>query len=225
MVHRTPLLHAASWLLVLLSPAPPLDVTLIAQELVPTGHSEGAPAELAPRLAERISPGGLAVAVGGNRLEFWWVKALALGGSSAGTGKWSAVGQGTLVGVVRIAATFRDIRGKTVKPGVYTLRYGVQPVNGDHLGVSPFRDFLLLCPAAGDRDPAPLGYEGVAKLSATTIGGAHPATLSIDPPETAAGVLSSHTTELGHRALVVEVPLEGGAALRFGIVLIGKVEA
>ena len=41
-----------------------------------------------------------------------------------------------------------------MKAGVYTLRYAIQPKTDDHFGVSPFRNFLLLSPAAVDKDPA-----------------------------------------------------------------------
>ena len=47
-----------------------------------------------------------------------------------------------------------DIRGKVVKPGVYTLRYALQPQNGDHLGAAPNREFLLLV-AGGPWIPMP----------------------------------------------------------------------
>ena len=61
---------------------------------------------------------------------------------------------------MRVSGTFKEIRGKVVKPGVYTLRYGQQPQNGDHLGISPFREFLLISPAAIDKDPKVLGFDG-----------------------------------------------------------------
>ena len=64
----------------------------------------------------------------------------------------------------------------------YTLRYGVQPATDDHFGVSPFRNFLLLSMAAVDKDPAPRDHDATVELSAQTLGGKHPAVLSIDPP-------------------------------------------
>ena len=138
--------------------------------------------------------------------------------------------QAELVGAVKIDRDIRDIRGKNVKAGVYTLRYGIQPANGDHLGVSPFREFLLLCPAAADTDAAARGHDGTIDLSKQTIGGSHPAVWSIDPPSASDAPLAVHTTELGHKALVVEVPVSRGdraaaGSLRFGIVLIGRIEA
>ena len=62
-------------------------------------------------------------------------------------------------------------------------------------------------------------------MSTKTAGGSHPAVWSIDPPGATAPALTTHSTELGHKALIVEVPLSSGGTLRFGIVLIGRVDA
>ena len=103
---------------------------------------------------------------------------------------------------------------------MYTLRFGLQPQNGDHLGVSPFREFLLLIPAPLDQDPAAREQEATIDLSTKAVGGSHPAVWSIDPPVATAAPMSIHTTELGHQAVVAEV---GGT--RFGIVLVGRIDA
>jgi len=189
-------------------------------------HSDPLPAQLAPAVAAQLTPGGVRVAVGANALTFWFVKQLPAS-TEAAAGKvasWADVKEGTLVGAVKIDKDFRDIRGRVVKAGTFTVRYGIQPANGDHLGVSPYRDFLLLSPAGVDPDPAPRPHEGLVEISKEAIGGSHPAVLSIDPPVTTAALLSVSTTELGHKAITLAVPAAGGA-LRFGLVLIGKIEA
>jgi hypothetical protein len=189
-------------------------------------HSDPLPAQLAPAVAAQLTPGGVRVAVGANALTFWFVKQLPAS-TEAAAGKvasWADVKDGTLVGAVKIDKDFRDIRGRVVKAGTFTVRYGIQPANGDHLGVSPYRDFLLLSPAGVDPDPAPRPHEGLVEISKEAIGGSQPAVLSIDPPVTTAALLSVSTTELGHKAITLAVPAAGGA-LRFGLVLIGKIEA
>jgi hypothetical protein len=198
--------------------------------LTATTRSAPPPSELAPAILAVLSND--AVAVTGSQaaatLEFWWVKSLPMKAGS-GAPSWADVEEGTLVGVVRISADYRDIRGHVIKPGVYTLRYGIQPQNGDHLGVSPFREFLLLGPAAVDKDPAPRGHDGTIDISKQSIGGSHPAVWSIDPPVATESPLQLHKTELGHDAIVMQVPIErGGQAsgtLKFGVVLVGKIEA
>jgi hypothetical protein len=182
-------------------------------------HSDPLPAPLAPAVAAQLSPGGVRVTVGANALTFWFVKQLQETAAS-----WAEVKEGTLVGAVKIDKDFRDIRGRVVKAGTFTVRYGIQPANGDHLGVSPYRDFLLLSPVAIDTDPAPRGHDALVEVSKEAIGGSHPAVLSIDPPVSTAAPLAVTTTELGHKAITLEVPTAGGA-LRFGLVLIGKIEA
>jgi hypothetical protein len=191
-------------------------------------HADPVPSGLAAPVAAALAPAGVRASVNGTTLTFWWVRALPLTGDGTAA-SWENVAEGSLVGVVSTDHDFRDIRGRVIKAGTYTLRYGIQPANGDHLGVSPFRDFLLLSPAAVDKDPAPQGHDGTIDLSKQTIGGSHPAVWSIDPPVATEDLFAVHTTDLGHSALVVEVPVSrGGAAagaLRFGIVLIGKIEA
>jgi hypothetical protein len=186
--------------------------------------TDAPPPELAPAVRALVASTGARVTASGTTLDFWWVKALPLQGTGAPS--WQQVEEGTLVGAVRVSATYRDIRGRVIKPGVYTLRYGIQPANGDHLGVSPFREFLLLSPAAADTDVKPTGHDGTVDLSKQTIGGSHPAVWSLDPPAlTDAAPLSPRTNDAGHEAIVFEVPTASGAHLRFGLILVGKIDA
>jgi hypothetical protein len=198
-----------------------LTTLLLSQSADPSAarHSDAAAAELAPAVSSQLAAGGVRVSVAANTLTFWWVKELPV--TSAG---WGDLAEGALVGAVRIDKDFRDVRGRVIRAGTYTLRYGIQPANGDHLGVSPFREFLLLSPAAVDSDPAPRGHNGTVEISKETIGGSHPAVWSLDPPVASEAPLSIHTTELGHKAIVMDVPIQGGA-MRFGLVLVGKIEA
>src|SRR5690349_16580527 len=121
------------------------------------------PDAIATPIRSLLAPGGVSASVGSTTLDFWWVSALATKSAD-----WSGLAEGAIVGAVRVSAPFKEIRGKTVNAGVYTLRYGLQPQNGDHLGVSPFREFLLLSPAAVDTDPKSLGFDGTVALSKQT---------------------------------------------------------
>ena len=85
--------------------------------------------------------------------------------------------EGELIGAVKFAAEGHDYRDQTIAPGVYTLRYGLQPINGDHLGVSVNRDYVLLLPAAKDTDPADLPRKKLEQQSAESAGTTHPAVL------------------------------------------------
>ena len=192
--------------------------TVAAQSKV-SPLSDKPPAELAPAIGSLLSATGAKVGVGDATLDIWWVQSI--GGDGSG---WSGVESGTLVGAVRVTGPFKEIRGKVVAPGVYTLRYGQQPQNGDHLGISPYRDFLLLSPAAVDKDSKALGFDGVVALSKQVIGTSHPASLSIDPPEDAPGaVLSAYKNDSGHDGVVFEVARKPSGTIRFGLIVSGLI--
>ena len=88
--------------------------------------------------------------------------------------------QGALLGALQFPARGADRRGQNIKPGVYTLRYALQPVNGDHQGVAPQRDFLVMVPVADDPGPdAKPGFDDLVKLSSKASGTPHPAVLSM----------------------------------------------
>lgn len=230
MAMATGMTKRAPGLLAALSLTATLSAAQDAAPLTATRHDLPPPAAVAKPIADLLAPGGVRVQVGkaSEPLNFWWVIALPLRAGS-GEPSWAAVEEGTLVGVVNLPAQFRDIRGRVIQPGVYTLRYGIQPSNGDHLGVSPYRDFLLLSPADADTDAAPRGHEGTVEVSRLAIGGSHPAVLSIDPPAATAPALQLHKTDLDHDAVIVEVPLardgKPAGTLRFGLVLVGRIEA
>lgn len=200
--------------------------SLFAQGIDAQLHKDPVPSELAAPIRGAIADGGVRAVVGGVSLDLWFVRALEVGATPVG---WANVNEGALVGAVKVGGDFHDIRGRLIKAGVYTLRYGVQPDNGDHLGTSPFRDFLLLVPAALDAELSARGHDATVDLSKKTIGGSHPAVWSIDPPSTTEPILAVHKTELGHQSVVVEVPCAAAGkpapALRFGIVLIGRIDA
>jgi hypothetical protein len=182
-----------------------------AADLRGVTHTDPVPTEIAAPVAARVGPGGVRATANGTTITFWWVKDLP--GAT-----WKEVPEGTLIGAVKLDADVRDIRGHLMKAGVYTLRYGIQPPTDDHFGVSPFRDFLLLSPAAVDKDPATVNHDALVDLSKQTIGAKHPAVWSIDPPVGKDAPLTVYTTDLGHKSLIVEV-----GQLKFGIVLIGRI--
>ena len=64
------------------------------------------------------------------------------------------------------------------------MRYELLPNDGNHLGAAANRDFLLLVPAAADKDPAtnPKPAE-VIELSRKASGTHHPAPLSLVQPD------------------------------------------
>jgi hypothetical protein len=89
------------------------------------------------------------------------------------------IGMGTLLGVIRFDGHGMDRRGQSIKPGVYTLRYGIMPANDAHQGAARQRDFLVLTLAADDRDlNAAPNFEALVGMSRKASGTPHPAVLS-----------------------------------------------
>jgi hypothetical protein len=68
--------------------------------------------------------------------------------------EYGAILPGTFVGVLRAHTTQYDYRENDVEPGIYAMRYALQPEDGDHVGTAPTRDFFLLTGFADDKDPA-----------------------------------------------------------------------
>jgi hypothetical protein len=87
---------------------------------------------------------------------------------------------GELIGAIRYPKRSNDYRNQQVRPGVYTLRFGLQPEDGSHVGTSDTRDFVMLLPAAKDTAPARLAdVKAMFKLSAEATRSTHPAILSL----------------------------------------------
>jgi len=97
--------------------------------------------------------------------------------------------EGTVIAVLRLAQPWQSFRKQSLKPGVYTLRLGFQPMDGDHQGTAPFNEFLLVCPAAADKKAAPPEQKELWELSGKAIpGGSHPVVLLLHPnPKAEAG--------------------------------------
>ena len=195
-----------------------------AQTLAAAKTSDALPPELNAAIATNFGLGGITVKSGDVQLDLWWVKAIALAKPPEAAPAWGDVGDGTLVGAIRVSAPWSDIRGYVVRPGVYTLRYARQPANGDHLGVSPNREFLLMSPAAVDATPDPVGYKGAVDLSKQTVRRAHPSALSLDPPAATAAPLSPVKTDLDLEGVVFSVPTSAGPSLTFGLILRGVIQ-
>src|SRR5438105_15386720 len=93
------------------------------------------------------------------------------------------VEESTIFGAVRFEQEWTDYRKQKVKPGVYTLRLGFQPMDGDHMGTAPYPDFCLLVPAKIDEKADLMEAKELRELSAKAAGGSHPTVLLLFPNE------------------------------------------
>jgi len=126
----------------------------------------------------------------------------------------------TLVGVISYVRAGTDYRGQAIRPGYYTLRYQWIPTDGDHLGVSPNPDFLLLVPAAVDADPtASPKFADLVGLSRKATGSKHPGLLSLVQAGSAVPGISKD--DQGHSVFSVKLTLASGKELPIGLIVKG----
>jgi hypothetical protein len=144
--------------------------------------SEGVPEAVAGLLnAEGVrvkGPDGKTVA------EVWGRKAAFEGDPASGFGiRFDSIPEGALVGLVRFPDNGSDYREQRIPAGVYTLRYGLHPENGDHMGVAPSRDFVLLTPASADTEATRnYGFDDMVDLS-YKVGNSHPTVMRAVLPD------------------------------------------
>jgi hypothetical protein len=130
--------------------------------------------------------------------------------------------EGTLLGVMHIPAGATDFREQKIKPGFYTLRYSLHPVDGNHAGIAPQRDFALLSPVANDSDPATISREEALKRSANATGTKHPSVWSLWPADDpGANPTLQFQSDQQIWMLTFRLSLSKGAPLPMGMVVVG----
>ncbi len=147
-------------------------------------RTDGLPPDLPDWLVPLLDPSGYRVVRDvGEPIEFWFPPALPMQDPSAELGvEFPTLPTGGLIGIVRTTGEWSTYKAQLVPPGAYTLRYAVQPADGDHTGQTWFRDFLLLIPLALDNfDPYGVPeQEPLVEASNTIIeGGTHPMTMAL----------------------------------------------
>jgi hypothetical protein len=151
--------------------------------------------------------------------EVWFRNSIPAGPKPADSSISFGIAQGTLLGILRFPGQGADRRGQVIQPGVYTLRYSNDPVDGAHQGVAPQRDFALLTPLSSDPDPnATPNFDALVQMSAKASGTPHPAVLSLETPADAK--LPSLTKE-GDHDWVLNLKV---GDLQIAIIVAGKYE-
>ncbi len=139
------------------------------------------PEELAPAVRDVLAGEALRVAGSSGTLCELWLRKVVPGKATPTQELGVTLGQlaeGTLVGAIRFPADVKDFRRQRVKAGVYTLRYALIPVDGNH-GVAPQRDFLVAGPASVDQSPATVTFQAALVLGRKTTGTNHPSVWSL----------------------------------------------
>lgn len=157
-----------------------------AQEYKVEKVQSAAPADaIAPEIAVLLEPTGFKLVKGESRAvcEIWPCKEWPIkADAKTGNDVITPLTPGQLIGIIRYSRKATDFRDQEIPAGVYTLRYGQQPVDGAHVGTSPTRDFLVASPADKDKDPVVLDYKALVAAGKETSGTSHPAILSLQRP-------------------------------------------
>lgn len=192
-----------------------------------------APNELAPAIRDALAGQALRVSgPAGAICEIWLrnvVPAIVPTGQTLGI-VFPQLADGTLIGAIRFVGAASDFRRQQIKPGVYTMRYALQPVDGNHLGLSPNRDFVLLAPAAVDTSLATVTGKDLYTLSRKASGTGHPSVWNLVAAEGASKKLPAmaHINEGDLWVIYFQIALApaGGAAapVTLGLVIVGHAE-
>ncbi len=204
-----------------------------AQDLRVEVLQQAAPAEgLSSELAQQLADKGFRVLRGSNRTvcEIWPTKEFAIREGFSPTSKVIypfEVGQ--FLGVIRFPRKGEDFRGQQIPSGVYTLRYALQPEDGNHVGTSDTRDFVLLSRLEDDTVLAPLEGKELFERSAKVVETTHPAMLCLlasdAAPEEAPRM--AHIEERDWWSVVFDNPARSGeenSMLPVNLVVVGKGE-
>ncbi len=130
----------------------------------------------------------------------------------------------TLIGAIQLPQKWTDFRKQEIPKGVYTLRLGIQPMDGDHMGTAPHNEFCLLCPAAKDTSAATMQVKAMHELSSASHGATHPAVMLLFPNPKPADEPVIISKGNGIWVLQVKRPVVAGTAktaLGFGMTVAG----
>ena len=124
---------------------------------------------------------------------------------------YTAIQDSAAVGVISFPKGGADFRGQAIKPGAYVMRYALHPTDGNHMGISPVRDFLLLVPVGGDQNvDAQYKFEELIKLSLKTSATNHAAPLSLVSAEGKTAFPSVFENEHGHLGFATKIKTSNG---------------
>ena len=131
----------------------------------------------------------------------------------------------TLLGAIRFMQPWSDYRKQKIKSGVYTLRLGFQPMDGDHMGTAPYPEFCLLSPAAEDKKPDPMDTKALQEMSAKASMATHPAVMLLFPNDQPKDKPELAGKEMDTWVVNAKADTAAKAPLGLGLTLIGHSSA
>jgi hypothetical protein len=200
-----------------------------AADLALKAADQEPPKELDTSIREKLQNKAVQLLDGGKPVyEFWFSAEVPLQSKPASVGKaLDALKQTTLLGAVAVSRDQRDYRDDELHAGVYTMRFALQPQDGNHLGTSEFNYFAVLTPAKIDNKRDGISdYKTLVKASSKETSTDHPVILSLRPPSSDQGdVPQINTPAPDHKSVRVKVPAKAGeekTEITFEVVYEGK---
>jgi len=177
-------------------------------------------------LKKALEPKGYRVTTGGSVLcEIWLSSSVTTGKNDAQGASYTWLPESSLIAVITFPAPAIDFRKQNIPAGTYTLRSALNPVDGNHLGISPIRDFLLLIPVAVDPDPTvKFKFEELTTISKKTTGSNHPSPLSLVSTDGISTWPSVFEDENRHLVFAAKVKTAGGGESPVAFVVKGVAE-
>lgn len=173
------------------------------------------PEEIAADIREKLEPTVYRIAnEEGMIFEFWLVSTLELEAMpEQGRKALDGISGITLLGAAKVHAKERyDFRDDPIDPGVYTIRMGIQPNDGNHIGTAPYDTFAMLVPHKRDATLDGIAdHDALVELSMEGTVGQHPSVFSLQPMKLAEGEFP-RLTEGGDdwKFLCIKLPIKAG---------------
>ena len=146
-------------------------------------------------------------------LEIWFRQEVPLKSKPASAKEsLGTIRETTFMGVVSIIDTsLHDYKDNEIPKGIYTVRYGLQPKDGDHLGTSEFDYYFVLIAATDDKDLNGLSkFKSMVKASGKSTASGHPLVVSLRPASGGNAMPGLTDPEAEHKAILVNVPAIAG---------------
>ncbi len=215
-------------LLILFVLAPPLALAGEGQFSIKTA-TKAPPNELAAPILALL--GDQAVELyDGNKLaaEVWFCKTIPGNVAAEMANKkvtYKDLKETSVFGAVRFHKEWSDYRKQKIKAGVYTMRLGFQPQDGDHMGTAPYSEFLLLSAAKSDTKTDTMPIKSLIEQSAASIDTSHPAVMLLypnpNPTDKAELTSKAKDTWILNLKKSVATANKGTATLGVGLAIVG----
>jgi len=172
------------------------------------------PEEVAEPIRASLDDKVLKLSSGGKPFfEFWFRKALPLTTQPAdGMLAPETLTEGAVLGVLRVDENRRDFRDEELPKGIYVIRLGLQPEDGNHQGSAPSRTFALLIPAKQDTKLEPLPRKELLKAASATNAAHHPSNLNLQPVDSTDGQFPrlGDLNDGKHQVVLLKLPARMG---------------